>query len=376
MEKRAKEAAKDDTPFVDLGNGGVWKVETVEDYGDFEFYAEELRSKKGLSRSPISELRDSKSKLGDFTNSPTEIGKKEAIRFKKEIEEELAPQTAKQYIGALDRMAQFYVAHDYYEGNPFHGLSETIDASEDRNTSFQSSDRITVPNEELRAAVQEAHGSVLIVCIAIVLKSGIRVSEAVNLNWEDVHIDSKLAEEILPEPRIELDNKPDTIYIDPDVTEDMYDVESNGNKRKVGTHIPIDSELKKLLLWYRTVQPLNFGDHNPVLRNNSGSENPGGRMPATTFGHLITNWAREHGWHKSRRDEKENITPHWFRATFTTYMLQRLRAIDDDEFNENPKDLTKGLRGDVGQDVIEDYIMRYDLYSSYIRPRQFKIGIK
>jgi integrase len=278
-------------------------------------------------------------------------------------------------------MAQFYMSKEYYPGNPFNNLADGIDTSDISNasSSFQDNERITVDDSRLQEAIQMAHGSQLIVLLAVLVKTGIRVSEACNLDWEDINLEHSLADDLLPSPRTELSDMPDHIYIDPTKTEDTYDSNTEGNKRKVGTEIPIDGELKRLLLWHALVRERRFEEHNPVFMVNDSPDNKSSeRLGMRTAWSRVTNWANEYDddWHDPDRDEKENITPHWFRAKFSSYMIRRLEAVDDDDFNAEPKDIVKGQRGDVGQDVLEDYRLRPHYYSSIIRPRQFKIGLE
>jgi hypothetical protein len=48
----------------------------------------------------------------------------------------------------------------------------------------------------------------------------------------------------------------------------------------------------------------------------------------------------------------------------------------ESDFDADPKDVVKGLRGDVGDDVIERYRLRERDLQEVIRARQFKIGLE
>jgi len=89
--------------------------------------------------------------------------------------------------------------------------------------------------------------------------------------------------------------------------------------------------------------------------------------------------AKEYGWYESGRNELENVTPHWFRAKFSSHMSTQLEAASnspESDFDADPKDVVKGLRGDVGDDVIERYRLRERDLQEVIRARQFKIGLE
>jgi len=107
----------------------------------------------------------------------------------------------------------------------------------------------------------------------MLVKTGVRISEACNLDWEEVNINHPVADDLLPEPRFELSDHPDSIYIACDKTEETYDTDSSGNKRKVDTRIPIDDELKRLLLWYALVRERRFDGENPVFMSNNSPKN-------------------------------------------------------------------------------------------------------
>lgn len=384
IQERAQEEANTDGPFVP--NISRTNITAVEEFGDFENHAWELYNVKGKTVTTVGGFLSAVSKLEEFVEqsngvncSADNMGKKEAKRFKSWLTDEVKEDTASAYINRLDNMAQSYLSDGYYLGNPFEGLTEGINTSDsrDESSSFQDNERITVDDSRLREAIRSTHGSQLIVILALLVKTGIRVSEACNLDWEDVNLDHSFADDLLPTPRTELSDMPDHIYIDPAKTEDTNDAYTKGNKRKVGTEIPIDDELKRLLLWLALVRERRFDGQNPVFMvNDRPIDKSTNRLGTSTTGDRVTQWADEYDddWWESGRGEKKNITPHWFRAKFSSYMTRRLQATED--FDADAKDIVKGQRGDVGQDVLEDYRLRPDHYSSIIRSQQFKIGLE
>jgi len=385
MQEVAKEAVDLDEPFVP----GIKRtnIEDVSEFGDFEYYAWERYRNHGKSKSTIKNFFCAVSSLERFlqesnkTNcDPENIGSKDAKRFKLWLVGEI--DSASKYISELDKMAQFYLSKGYYPGNPFNGLSDTIETNSTRSksSSFQANERITVDDSRLREAIRSTHGSQKIVLLALLIKTGVRISEAYNLDWEDINIDHPLADDILPEPRFELSDYPDNIYVDCNKTEETYRTDSGGNKRKVDTRIPIDDELKRLLLWHALVRERRLDGENPVFMTNDNPKNDSSdRLSCRTGWKRVIEVAREYGWHESGRSELENVTPHWFRAKFTTHMSTELEAASkspESDFDADPKDVVKGLRGDVGGDVIEGYRLRERDYQQMIRDRQFKIGLE
>jgi integrase len=362
----------------------------VSEFGDFEYYAWDRYYNKNKSISTIANFFNSVSNLEEFVDqsdkvncSADNVSKREAKLFKRWLTDKTEPHTASQYINILDNMCQYFLSDEYYPGNPFDGLADTIDASQtsSSSSSYQSNDRITVDDSKLREAIRSTHGSSKILLLAILIKTGVRMSEALNMDWEDVNIDHDLADDLLPESRFELSDHPDTIYIDADKTEETYQTaNTSGNKRVEDSTIPIDAELKRLLTWHALTRVRRFDAENPVFMvNNKTQGMPSDRLGKYTAWSRVTTLAKEFGWWEPDRGEKRNVTPHWFRAKFSTYMTNRLEvALESDKggFSADPDDIVKGMRGDTGEDVIEDYKLRKKDYFEYIRPRQFKIGLE
>lgn len=384
----AHEAVAFDGPFVSGVN--QTNIDDVSDFGDFEYYAWDRYYNKNKSIGTIRKFFNAVSNLEEFIDqsdkvncSADDVSKREAKLFKRWLTDKTEPRTASQYINELDNMCQYFLSDEYYPGNPFDGLADTIDTSQtsSSSSSYQSNDRITVDDSKLREAIRSTHGSSKILLLAILVKTGVRMSEALNLDWKDVNIDHDLADDLLPESRFELSDYPDTIYIDADKTEETYQTaNTSGNKRVEDSIIPIDAELKRLLTWHALTRERRFDAENPVFMVNNGPQaDPSDRLGKNTAWNRVTSLAKDFGWWESGRGEKRNVTPHWFRAKFSTYMSNRLEAAlesDKSDFNADPDDIVKGMRGDTGEDIIEDYKLRKKDYFEYIRPRQFKIGLE
>jgi integrase len=387
MAEAAQDAVASDGPFIP----GIERtdINDVSEFGDFEYYAWQRYYDMGKATKTIDEFFCAVSKLEQFVNesdridcSANDIDQREAKLFKRWLIDQVEPETTAKYISNLDRMCQLYMSNGYYPGNPFTGLRDTINTgNQNKSSSYQSNERITVDDSRLREAIRSTHGTQKIILLAILLKTGVRISEAINLDWEDIHLDHSLADDLLPEPRFELSDYPDTLYVDSDKTEDTNaSTKVSGNKREADTYIPIDSELKRLLIWHALTRERRFDDKNPVLTtNDKPSDKPSDRLSKGTAWDRIRSLAKQYGWWESGRSELRNVTPHWFRAKFSTYISRRLEAAansSESDFDADPEDIVKGLRGDVGEDVIETYRLREQDYYEYVRSRQFKIGLE
>ena len=84
-------------------------------------------------------------------------------------------------------------------------------------------------------------------------------------------------------------------------------------------------------------------------------------------------FAEDYGWHGSE-NEKENVTPHWFRAKASSYLSNQLEA--DDDIDVDAEAVVKGIRGDKGDDVIQLYRLRKESFKDLVRSKMFKIGLE
>lgn len=381
MKETAEEAVSMDGPFVPTL--GRTNINDVNEFGDVEYYLWEMYYIEGKEPttlegpcSAVSAFERFIEQSNRFDCSVDNAGRRVAKGFRRWIVGQVEASTAAKYINSIDNMAQFYLSDGYYEGNPFEDLADGVGTSDsDRSASYQSNDRISVDDSKLREAIRSTHGSSLIVLLAILVKTGIRISEACNLDWEDINLDHPLADDLLPDPRFKISDEPDTMFIDSSKTEETTDAYTGGNKRRVDSEIPIDDELKRLLLWYALTREQRFDDENPILMvSDQPVDCSSDRLGTSTAYNRVRNLAEEYGWHGSQ-DEMKNVTPHWFRSKGTTHLANQIEAIDDSSMDD-AEAIVKGIRGDVGDDVIETYRLREESFKNTIRSCMFKIGLE
>jgi len=337
----------------------IWKpwgpLDWPDDYGEFEYYADRLKNQSKYGA--LTQLRSSRTALIEFKaeteyiDSLQELNNYTAEKFANWLvnEKGIAESTRDGYISVLDGLGEFYSEADHFDGNPFSDV-ELIDDDEQNSTGFLENNRVDIPKTTIVKKIDDYgvknENTVIIITLA---KTGIRISELCNLNDSDLNLSNKVGNELI-EPRPELQGKPDTLYVDENVERESLDDDTDGNKRKVGTEIPIDNELKQLLTWYLLARPGNFSesDETPLFRSIDGS-----RFSSSTASARVTTWSKEVGLH-GNDDEMNNVTAHWFRSFFTTEMYE---STDSDELNGmSVIHFVKGLRGDVGADVIWEYI--------------------
>ncbi len=179
--------------------------------------------------------------------------------------------------------------------------------------------------------------------VLTLFKTGVRAGELANLRLEDVSldgVDDEFGTGGGP-------TRPDTLLVRSDL---------EGNKRMRDTRIPVDDELHRELERWLRVRP-EGGDRLFVPLSPSGGDS----LSSEAVAALMRKYTEPHGWWSKEADMTENVTPHYCRHFFTTYMRD---SSGDDA-------LVKYLRGDVGGDVIETYTHQWgdrvrEKYEKYV----------
>jgi len=203
---------------------------------------------------------------------------------------------------------------------------------------------LEIPLNDLRQHVQNAMRPLELMIVLILLKTGLRRGELVDLDMVDVNLDHPISR-FMPSPRREIADFPDSLYVDST---------KQNSKEKSFREIPIDEELKSALVWYLKMRPPSSESPEPLLvdlDNQSGSYSRLGNGHGGVF-YRFQRWAkRECLWDPN--SNRKNIHPHWCRHWFTTVM--RVNVNESDILMGTPRDYVKGLRGDTDDDVIETY---------------------
>ena len=189
-------------------------------------------------------------------------------------------------------------------------------------------------------------------------KTGIRNGENNNIDLPFLHLDHEIYYNILDQHDVTLDDEvadyPDSLYIpsEPTVGETFRGERRQcGNKRKRGTKIPIDGELKKALLDWLAVRPETSYPHPLWVTNGNPT-----RIGKTSPNRKLTNyWAEETGLVDD--GDTGAFTPHWFRTFFNTNMLPG--GHHEDSLDPT---LVKYVRGDKGTSTAEDGTDIMDVY--------------
>jgi len=280
-----------------------------------------------------------------------QMGDSEVNEFCEFLEEEdISERVAAGIIKKIDKVVGWLVNKNVADHNPYNDYIKYFDI---KQGSHETS-KMEVPLDVLREKLQEAksYSIELFVYLVLILKTGLRKSEAMNLDLRDIHLNHPISKK-MPEPRTEIYNIPDTLYVDSSITareEANGEIRQLGNKEKSSRKIPIDQELKDLLTLYVAMLPPSTSEADPLLRQSKDPE--ARRIERTWIAKRVTRWAREHDLNSPEK-KHFGVDSHWCRHWFTTILRSNIN--DEDIPIGNAKDYVKGLRGDTGNDVIDTY---------------------
>lgn len=268
-----------------------------------------------------------------------------------------ARSTVASYASYVHRFYAYMAQVGAFDANPMTLVMEEMDESIDTDPS-----RREISVSEMRAFVDELSHPLERAVVVTLLKTGMRVGEACNLDLRDVSLDDLEIDEAYPTPpRGALEGRPDSIFVSSEPTRGVvYNGEERtaSNKRKRDTVVPVDDELKAVLKAWLAVRPDTTSAAAPLFC--STSEWGKRATPAMVRG-FVAEHAGDHGWYRVGGDAEENVTPHYFRHFFTTHLRSRT----------GDRGIVKYLRGDVASDIIDTYTHDWgdqvrDVYESNI----------
>lgn len=266
-----------------------------------------------------------------------------------EYNKDLAERTTLEHGEKIRTFYKYYNSRGYYEANPME-----IALNEDDRKRQKTKRVPEVSISKMREIIANISHPLNLIIIFIIAKTGIRRGEVYNIDLRDLYIDDPRVREILPEPRGEIRHKPDSLYIPSEVEEQKEyngEIREMGNKRERGTTIPIDEELKQVLIYWVAVRPPANSPARPLLTTPEAQGTGqmfGDRIRYDNVYVRVREVAEREGlWHSPGRQGDQstpNINVHFFRHFFTTHMRNRADDV-----------LVKFIRGDVGDDILDEY---------------------
>jgi integrase len=232
------------------------------------------------------------------------------------------------YLSLLSAFYAWLEGENVVQDNPVKRVLSRLKESEDID--IEDKDRPPHELEEMRAFVNWLDSPFHRAWFIFLLKTGARRGGAVNVDLRDLHIDHPVYRHLLSEHDITLTrhvaDKPDSVHI-------MNDIESGevvrGEERwtgikegvKLGRTVPLDSELKTVLLEYllarpdpkpsQPCHPLFFQVNRP--RHGIGSE----RIAQNTIVETVFGVLEEYDWYESGAGKGDSVDNHYFRHYFT-----------------------------------------------------------
>ena len=280
-----------------------------------------------------------------------EVRKQETKDYKSYLKSEYNGRTPGTYFNRVKQIIDWLTNTKEASRNPF----QKVDApSSNKDTS-----KVEVKIDRLREAVLESRSQniELFVFIIIALKTGLRIGEIVNLDLRDINLDHPISK-AMPNPRQEVHNHPDNLYVDSDVSAgEVHNGEKRADSSKKNSFrkIPIDEELKSVLVWWIAMLPPTESPAKPLMRRIKDPK--GRRHRAHAIQERITEWGRKNGLNSE--DMKHfGVDAHWCRHWFSTKMRA---SIDDEEIViGSAKGYVEGLRGDSEESTIETYTQEWE----------------
>lgn len=255
---------------------------------------------------------------------------------------EYSESTVASYGAYIHRFYRYMTEIETLEGNPMtlvmEGMDEQINSDPTRRD---------ISIDQLREFITEINHPLHRAIIVLFAKTGIRVGELVNLDLRDLNLNQiDLDETFNALPRGQLVGRGSSLYVSAEPTKGEStngEVRGASNKRERDTIIPIDEELEHTLLEWLLIRPRAQSPAEPLFV--STKSNWGQRLSTMQVRHIVVQHASERGWYEGNAEPGENVTPHYFRHFFTTYLRDRT----------GDRGIVKYLRGDVADDVIDTY---------------------
>ena len=287
--------------------------------------------------------------LSDFTvfvkeTTPNEaidtVERRTCMEWVHSLRAEKASSTVATYASYVNRFFRYMVEVGEFSANPMslviEQMPESIEADPVRRD-------IALP--DMRVFVAECRHPLTKALVITLLKTGMRVGELCNLDIRDISCEWPLSKDY-PPYRAALEGRQEAIYVDSSISlgdEVNGETRTASNKRQRTTIIPMDEELIYVLTQWLAIRPDVHSPAEPLFVDTGDSW--GERLTPEDVRYRLRCKTTPFGWHQSGADASENVTPHYFRHFFTTYLRDRT----------GDRGIVKYLRGDVADDVIDTY---------------------
>ena len=304
---------------------------------DLEYHGKSDRTLEAYERV----LREFESFVGERPDSPMELREvtaRDCLSWIHSLRADVSSSTVATYASYLHRFYAYMTQIGVFEENPMTVVVEQMEENIDTDPSRRD---VSVP--EMQAFVGAISNPLDRVLVVTLLKTGMRVGELCNLDRRDLHLPIEEADTVEIHPHLQ--GKPHSLFVSSEPAKDQEyngEVRTASNKRKRDTVVPIDDELARVLKHWLAVRPDPVSSADPLFMS---TDQWGKRITPHMVHHTVEEHARDAGWYRTGGGATENVTPHYFRHFFTTY----LRA------ETGSRGVVQYLRGDVAGAAVDTY---------------------
>jgi integrase len=267
---------------------------------------------------------------------PEEATRRDCMAWVHSLRRDRADSTVATYAAYVHRFYAYMVQIGEFDANPMTLVVEEIDETIDTEPT-----RRELSVEQMRSLVADVGHPLDRAVIVLLLKTGVRVGELCNLDLQDLVLDGALGTLGYDvSRRAPIASRDQALFVpaQPD-----GDGRSAANKRKRDTIVPVDDELREVLLEWLAIRPDTTTSPAPLFVHTKTDW--GDRLSPQAVRATVRTRAGERGWYETGGGATENVTPHYFRHFFTTHLRDRT----------GDRGIVKYLRGDVADDIIDTY---------------------
>ncbi|MDY7082738.1 MAG: tyrosine-type recombinase/integrase, partial [Halobacteria archaeon] len=293
--------------------------EDIEEYDLIEYFIEDMQA-YGKSDSTVYEYERVVRDFDDFLDKHhARASRRDCMRYIGELRNrELSSSSIATYASYLHRFYSYLVKADEYPhtSNPMALVVEEMDEKIDKNPR-----RRELGVEDVIEFLKTVNHPRDRCMILMMFKTGIRAGELANLRLEHISLSEDENREFGLGRNALLN--PNSILVSSDI---------EGNKRMRDTLVPVDDEMRRELVRWLRVRPETDTDALFVSLSPSSS----GSLSSEAVSSTMRKYTKKFGWWSADADLQQNVTPHYCRHFFTTYLRE---SSGDDG-------LVKYLRGD------------------------------
>lgn len=304
---------------------------------DMGYHGKSERTREAYERV----LRQFEAHLDAEGMTPSDAGQRDCLAFIHSLRGDVGASTIATYASYLHRFYGYMVQIGAFDANPMGLVVEELDETIETDPA-----RRDISIDRMRGFVDGITHPLERAFVITLLKTGIRVGEACNLDLRDLNLDGTVAAAFDTTPRAQIDDRPYSLFVDDAVRrgdEVNGELRMESNKRKRQTVIPVDDELDHALHRWLAIRPDARSPAEPLFT--STKDGWGDRLTPEMARAIVRRHAKAAGWYQEGGGPSENVTPHYFRHFFTTHLRDRT----------GDRGVVKYLRGDVADDVIDTY---------------------